>query len=182
MFQLRRSGFLFWRKVRLIAPEGIGPEDFNELANRLATKPRRARKQGLVFARQAAAPERVETRWNGHETQNTAQPGDWIVTLSTPAGEQLRDRDGHANVSVIRAARFPDLYSPARDPNGAITEDGLLFAPKGVVDALLLSGGFEIKAPWGEMQTAPAGYILRNGMDVYGNNFETFEATYVFID
>jgi hypothetical protein len=50
--------------------------------------------------------------------------------------------------------------------------------PARTVDALHLSGGFDIVAPWGERQTAPDGYLILSGRQVYGNNAETFAATY----
>jgi hypothetical protein len=47
-----------------------------------------------------------------------------------------------------------------------------------VVDAIRLPGGFDIAAPWGERQQAPSGYLILSGGEVYGNNAETFAATY----
>lgn len=179
MFKLERTGFGFWRKVRLVAPDGMDGKSFDELGRELGTRPRRARKTGRIAARQATAEEHVETRWNGKETQNTAQPGDWVVTALAAGGAPLRDSDGEMNVYVIKAQRFPELYERA---SSARSEVGDVYDPKGVVDALRLTGGFEIKAPWGETQQASSGYLLRNGNDVYGNNRETFEASYQFVD
>ncbi len=78
------------------------------------------------------------------------------------------------NTYVIAADRFQSLYeaTDGRNPHGAI------YRAKGVVEALHLPGGFDIVAPWGERQQAPSGYLLLNGHDVYGNNAETFRATY----
>lgn len=179
MFRLERSGLGFWRKVRLVAPEGMDVASFDELARQLGTKARRAKKVGRVAARQATAEERVETRWNGKETHNTAQPGDWVVAALASSGAPLRDSDGEMNVYVIKAQRFGELYSRAA---AAHSDAGDVYEPKGVVDALRLTGGFEIKAPWGKSQQAASGYLLRNGNDVYGNNRETFEETYAFVD
>ena len=53
-----------------------------------------------------------------------------------------------------------------------------MYRAKGVVSAIALPGGFDIVAPWGERETAPAGYLLLNGTEVYGCNQETFVATY----
>ena len=36
----------------------------------------------------------------------------------------------------------------------------------------------EAVAPWGERQTAPDGYLILSGRQVYGNHAETFAATY----
>ena len=116
----------------------------------------------------------IETRWNGKESTITAEPGDWIVTNMTPKRELMRDNDGHLNVYAIRAEKFSSLY--ARDMG--TTAEGDMYRPVSTVDALYFSGGFEIIAPWGEIQRADAGYILHNGDEVYGNAKETFEATY----
>lgn len=185
MFKLERSGFGFWRKVRLVAPDGIDAAQFDEVVRQLGSAAHRAKKFGLVAARRAVSAEPIETRWNGKETQNTAQPGDFVVTALTEGREILRDGEGHANVYVVKAQKFSELYDAAselRPASKAAGEAGAVYKPKGVVDALRLSGGFEIKAPWGEMQTAPSGYLVRNGQDVYGNNRDTFEAAYRFID
>ncbi len=74
------------------------------------------------------------------------------------------------------AGRFLELYAPLRGKE--IARLGKVYRPKGVVTALRFRGGFDILAPWGERQVAPAGYLILNGADVYGNNAETFEATY----
>jgi hypothetical protein len=76
---------------------------------------------------------------------------------------------------VIAGARFKELYEPAESAG----KDGRrIYRAKGSVLALRLPGGFDIAAPWGERQLAPAGYLILNGQEVYGNNAETFEATY----
>lgn len=176
MYKILRTG-LFRPKVRLVAADGIAPgAEFDKLAKDLHSFARRARKTGFVAARCASAPELVETRWNGAETTNSAQPGDWIVTNLDANRAPLRDKTGNLNQYVIAAAKFPDLYEPA---SGA-SAFGQVYGAKGEVLAIYLSGGFLIKAPWGEMQEADDGYILRNGNEVYGNNKETFERTYEF--
>ena len=43
---------------------------------------------------------------------------------------------------------------------------------------LYFAGGFELVAPWGELQQVPEGYLLLNGTEVYGNNRETFDTSY----
>ena len=152
----------------------LTPADFERIAKETGRRPLRARKIGFVAARQASKREVVETRWNGKETTNTARKGDWIVTNLSPRQEALRDREGCLNIYVIRAERFPSLY----EPTGVQNEFGALHRAKSIVDAIALPGGFDIVAPWGEQQTAPSGYLLRNGTEVYGNNAETFAATY----
>jgi hypothetical protein len=164
-------------KARLEADQVLGPAQFHAIAAELRKTPIRARKVGYVAARQARRGETIETRWNGRETTNTAKPGDWIVTNLSPEQVPLRDQDGSLNIYVISAAGFADLY----EPTDGRSEHGAIYRPKGVVEALSLPGGFDILAPWGERQQAPAGYLLFNGKDVYGNNAETFEVTYAEI-
>lgn len=159
---------------RLIASAQLTRDDFRRIATELGVTPLRARKSGFVAARRAEQCERVETRWNGKETIANAEPGDWIATNMDAGGTLLRDADGNLNVYVIKADRFPALYEPAASAN----DQGEVFRPRGLVEALFLAGGFEILAPWGEMQRANAGYLLDNGSEVYGNAQETFEKTY----
>jgi hypothetical protein len=151
--------------------------DFHAIADRLGTKPCQARKTALIAARPAAAGERIETQWNGPETVNTAKAGDWVATSLGADGEVLRDRAGHANSYIIPAGDFPTLYAPVEGGN----EFGRFHVARGVVAALHLSGGFEFLAPWGERQSAPDGYLMLSGSEVYGNNAETFTATYELV-
>jgi hypothetical protein len=160
--------------IRLEANAVLTPTDFLRIAKEARRRPVRARKIGHIAARQASKPEAVETRWNGKETTNTAQKGDWIVTNLSPQQEALRDGDGHVNTYVILGERFADLY----EPTGSQSKFGAVHRAKGVVEAIRLAGGFDIVAPWGERQTSPSGYLLSNGTEVYGNNAGTFAATY----
>jgi hypothetical protein len=177
MFTLTRRGF-FRRTRRLQAATTLDAADFQEIARMLGAAPKRARKIGRVSARKAQERQHLETRWNGKESEITVEPDDWIVTTLSPASEVLRDREGHANTYAIKPERFGELYEPL----AGSTEFGAVYRAKGVVDALFLSGGFESKAPWGEMQRADSGYLLLNGSEVYGNSRETFEATYEIIE
>lgn len=162
------------RGDRLEADEVLSPPDFERLAAELGRPPLRARKTGFVAARKAAASEAVETRWNGKETTNTAHPGDWIVTNLSPDRVPLRDADGHMNVYVIVADRFPALY----EPTGETTPHGTVHRAKGAITALPFFGGFDILAPWGKRQTTASGYLICNGAEVYGSSKEAFEGTY----
>jgi hypothetical protein len=161
-------------KARLESDARLQPDDFLAIAAKLSQRPVRARKTGYVAARQANRRETVETHWNGSETTNTAQPGDWVVTNLSPEQEPLRDSGGSVNAYVIPADRFPKLYEATSGRN----EHGTIHRAKGMVDALHLGGGFDIVAPWGERQQSATGYLILNGDDVYGNNTETFSATY----
>lgn len=160
--------------ARLEADDKLTPVDFAHIAKELGREPLRARKIGYVAARKADRRERVETRWNGRETTNTAKPGDYIVTNLTPQRQPLHDAAGELNVYVISAARFPQLYE-ATGEDGAL---GPVYRAKSIVSALPLPGGFDILAPWGERQTGADGYLLMNGEDVYGAGTDAFEKTY----
>jgi hypothetical protein len=162
-------------EVRVEADALLTPDDFKKIAKDLVRPILRARKVGYVAARPARDGETVETRWNGTQTTNTARAGDWVVANLTPQREALRDRAGNLDVYVIAADKFAGLYEPTgeRGELGAICR-----ARGGVVDAIRLPGGFDIAAPWGERQQAPSGYLVLNGGEVYGNNTETFAATY----
>ncbi|MEQ1711105.1 MAG: hypothetical protein ABL908_06875 [Hyphomicrobium sp.] len=137
-----------------------------------------ARKIGFAAARQATGGEKkVVARWNGKESSDVAKPGDWIVTNMSPQREFLRDRENSLNTYVIRADVFPRLY----DRDIGETEHGAIFRSKSVVEAFLLPGSFEIMAPWGEIQRGARGDLIKNGDEVFGNNRETFEATYEIV-
>ena len=161
-------------KPRLETDAVLTPTDFQSIARALGEIVVRARKTGFVSARQATEYESIETHWNGIETTNTARPDDWVVTNLTPQKKILRDRDGNVNTYVIRAKRFVALYERA-DGN---TRFGAIYESKSVVSAIPLSGGFDIKAPWGERQRAREGYLLLNGKDVYGISTAAFATTY----
>ena len=175
-FTIERTGTLH-DSCRLLAPSKLTRVDFFAVADRIGRQPIKARKIGLVAARSAQAVETIETRWIGKETSNTAQPGDWIVTSLSLDGEVMRDASGNENTYVIKAEIFPNLYESTAGENVF----GRFFRAKNMVDALFLSGGFEILAPWGQKQTADAGYLLFNGEEVYGNNALTFEETYEIV-
>ena len=176
MFNIEEKGF-FSRRRRLIANEQLSKADFCAIAERIGASPFPARKVGFVAARRATQIENIVTHWNGKESRNTAAPGDWIVTNLSPRMEVLRDRSSRTNTYVIRADKFDKLYVPDQGE----TEFGRIYKPTGVVEAIHLNGGFEILAPWGQAQQSPDGYLLLNGAEVYGNDRETFEATYAAV-
>ena len=162
--------------ARLVADAVLTPADFRRIAEKSGGSVR-ARKIGFVAARRATQTKVVETRWNGLETTNTARAGDWIATNLTPDEKPLLDREGHLNVYVIAAEGFGSLY----EPTGGTGEHGAICRAKRTVEAIRFPGGFDIVAPWGERQTAPAGYLIFNGDEVYGNHAETFAATYEIV-
>ncbi len=98
---------------------------------------------------------------DGKETQNTAAPGD--IVMSGPTGERY----------VIRAAKFPQLYT--RGAGDTVTPDQ---TPKQVA---VYTGPQTIsfKAPWGEaMILKPGDYVVRDGDGYYRIAKKEFELTY----
>ena len=159
---------------RLKSASVLSADDFRAVAEATRQRIFSARKSALVSSRVATRVEKVETRWNGKETHNSANPFDHIVTSLDRSGEPLVDEEGHQNIYVIPADRFDALYQTVpRSPGGRA-----VYQARGTVEVVFLAGGFEIMAPWGEIQTADRGYLICNGPDVYGNNAETFEASY----
>jgi hypothetical protein len=167
-------------KGRLKSKGALKPADFQAIAATLGIAPVQARKSGLVAARRAKRARTVETHWNGKETTNRAGAGDWIVTSLSAGRKVLRDSSGRRNTYVIAGNRFGELYEAV--PAKSAGKLGAVYRAKGVVSALRLGGGFDILAPWGERQTGRAGYLILNGEEVYGNNADTFAATYEPLD
>lgn len=163
---------------KLIADQKLSPADFHELVKKLGTPPKKARKIGFVAARKSPGKQTIETLWNGKESQITAQQGDWIVTNLAPNKSVLRDDDNNINQYVIGQAKFPQIYERFEGENIY----GKLYRATSQVEALYLSGGFEILAPWGEIQRGDTGYLLLSGNEVYGNHKETFDLTYEVLD
>ncbi len=176
MFELIRSGD-DGNRVRLIASDKLMKADFIAISEALDTPPLRARKVGHVGARRSRVKQRIETHWNGKETQNMAAPDDWIVTNLNVDLHAARDKDGHANTYVIRSDRFGDLY----EATGRTGDFGDVYRATSQVEAIYIAGGFEIRAPWNEIQRAPSGYLILNGTEVYGNHEETFRASYEIV-
>jgi hypothetical protein len=176
MFRIESRGF-FRRKNRLVSQTKLEQSDFYKVARSLGARPLKARKIGFVAARMAEQAETIQTQSNGKETINSARPGDWIATNLGPDREVVRDKSGYENSYAITAEIFPTLYDSITGKN----EFGGFFKAKNLVDAVYLSGGFDILAPWGQKETADVGYLLSSGHEVYGNNASTFDATYEII-
>ena len=109
MFRLQST------KPRLVASTQLTSKDFQCVARRMGVGPFRARKVGYVAARRAEVAQCIETLGNGKESQDVAQPGDYVVTNLSPERIPLRDRRAQTNTYVIRAIRFPELYEPEGD-------------------------------------------------------------------
>ena len=163
---------------KLVSDKALTPDDFHEIARQRGLPINRARKTAWVAARPAASGERVETRWNGVETVNVAEPGDWIVTSLDHCRAPLRDESGALNAYVVQRNTFASLYRRAQGRN----RYGAHYRSQSEVLVLALDEGFDIVAPWGERQSADRGYLLLNGADVYGNHFETFRETYALVE
>jgi hypothetical protein len=159
---------------RLVSDAKLTPDDFRTIGAHEGAVVFTARKSGLIAARTAERKETVETRWNGKETTNTAQPGDRVATNLDANGVPLVDREGQQNTYVIAADKFVALYDLAE----AISPLGRTYRARGTVEAIEFPGGFEILAPWGEKQVADTGFLILNGGDVYGNHAETFHLGY----
>jgi hypothetical protein len=177
MFKIQSSG-VRKKKQRLVSDSVLKTVDFKNVGKAIGVKPFSARKIAFVAARTTRRAKDIETRWNGKETWNTAKPGDFIVTNLTRRKTILRDQAGNVNTYVIKAKTFAKLYAPVSGKN----KKGAFYKAKSVVEAIELSGGFDILAPWGQRERAPKGYLLLNGKDVYGNNAGTFQATYEVVD
>ena len=162
---------------RIVSGVRLDEEAFREAARGLGAAIRRYRKTGRVAALTATERQTVVTYWNGEETSNTAEAGDMLVTTLDAGGLPARDRDGHVNTYVIGPARFEALYRGTGEP-APQPEYGALLEARGEVEAFAAPGGFEIMAPWGEMERAETGYLVLNGGDVYGVAGEVFERTY----
>jgi hypothetical protein len=173
LFNIESKGFL-GRRRRLVAEEELSSADFRIIAKELGTSPLPARKIGLVSATRAARVATVETRWNGKETRNAASPGDWIVTNLSPQGEILRDKSGHPNTYVIRAATFDRLYEPAMGADGVRPHLPTQRCRRGHTSVWRIRN----LGALGSKQQSPDGYLLLNGTEVYGNDKNTFEVTY----
>jgi hypothetical protein len=173
MVHIKKIGLL-WRRSRVISDAAIREDEFWALVGQADGNHFRARKSAPIAARRVSQPEVLTTIWNGAETLNRAETGDWIATTLGSDGTALRDRSGNVNEYVIKAERFQQLYAEAAGQSVA----GSLFEARGEVVAIYFAGGFDIVAPWGERQEAASGYLLLNGGEVYGNAKETFEMTY----
>jgi hypothetical protein len=169
-------------KPRLVSAEKLSAkEDFDHLVRELRVHKSeyvKARKVSYVAARQATAVENIETRYDGKESEDTANPGDWIVTNMDTDRRIMKDKQGFVNTYVIRKENFERLYDL---DHGEEQPHGRFYKAKGVVHAIEVAGGFDIVAPWGQRQQGPDGFILRNGDDVYGIHRYAFDKIYKIV-
>ena len=140
------------RAYRITAPNVLSSEDFDAALSDLCSRPITARKVACVVARCVVQHEVVNTIWNGKETSNIGEAGDWVVTNLSRDGAVLRDMVGNANVYVVRGKKFEELYELAQK-----TGEAAVYRARGMVEAIYFEGGYDIMAPWGERQEAARG-------------------------
>jgi|GEM_PF-5004367 len=142
--------------------------------------PFKAIKTAPVSARQVQHEEEIVTHFDGLETKNIAEPGDWVVTNMDAGGQIIRDVQCHTNTYIIREDKFSQLYQSGK----GVTEFGEIYRPQNeaFIEALYLAGGFDIVAPWGERQRTSTGFLVRKAGEVYGIHSGAFGQTYQRID
>ena len=145
----------------------VTPSDFLDIYLSLSTPGDRyikARKIGFVRAEQANGGETVTTS----ETENTAGKGDYLVTNLDPRTFDPIIRVDGEDKYIVPKHRFFELYEPY---------DENIFRAKGVVHAIQI-GEIDIIAPWGERQYIRNGFLMLNGTEVYGCEYDVFVKTY----
>ena len=179
MYRFEKTAFLyFFRKsLRLFSDDILTPADFDAIAKEISAHPLTAEKVGLIAAHRAEIAERIDTRSEGHETTNVAQPGDWIATNLGTNARPVVDSKGQLNTYVIPAGKFGSLY----EATDIASDLGPVFKAKGRVTAYELPGSFDIVAPWKERQKGQRGYLVRNGDEVYCIEKTVFHSTYDFL-
>jgi hypothetical protein len=168
------------RKPRLESDVALTPADFDAIATRLATKPKRARKVVVVAARVVRDATTLDVVWATEKTKSEAAPGDWIVTNLGRNDRPIKDRNNQINQYVIKTDRFPILYKRIAGE----TENGPRFQAREESEVVCLAfpGGIDIPAPWGERQSVESGYLLCSGDEVYANEEQSFDDTYQFVE
>ena len=160
---------------RLTADALLTSDDFDMIARQLAThglKVFRARKIGHVCARQITS----QTALPDDAAGQRGTIGDWLVTNMSKDCRVIRKGDGRPDTYVIPKDKFTILYR--RDTG--LAEFGEVYAPISIVDAVELPGGLDIVASWGDRQRFTAGFLLRNGGEVYGADTPTFSSTFEY--
>ncbi len=157
------------------ASHPLNSNDFHTIAETMGGF-RVLRKIGFVAAIVATKAIKVITYRKGKETENIAQPGDYITTNLLPETRQpLLNNAEQPDQYVIKVDKFTELY----EPFGEICDGfGPVYKAKGVVKAIFFENGFAIVPPWGGSQLAESGYLFLNGDEVYGCEREACEATY----
>lgn len=107
-------------------------------------------KSGTVLARKATEKEQIHTLTSqGHETSNTAHPGDYIIKNPTAAGE----------LYVVPATKFNQRYRYLNkghdgfDQYLALGQIIALPCEPDIQQAMKLHCPFQLEAPWGDTVT-----------------------------
>jgi hypothetical protein len=132
----------------------------------------RARMIGHVCARQITS----QTALQDDAAGQRGAIGDWLVTNMGKDRRFIGKDDGRPDTYVVPKDKFANLYQ--RDTG--FTEFGEAYAPISVVDAVELPGGLDIVASWGDRRRFAAGFLLRNGREVYGADTPTFFSTFEY--
>lgn len=171
-------------KPRIESHERLTSEHFERIVDELGRRKiqvlRGVRRVGKISARKAEKAEEVKTRCDGPQSNVKARRGDWIATTLDDNLMPILDRQGEKNIYVIKAKLFDILY--VQIPNG---QPGF-YAPRAVniADAIEISGGIDIVAPWGDRQRMKECWLVRksNGTlrheEIYGVAMTHFEITY----
>ncbi len=163
---------------RLTSTAPLSAEDFETIAKKIGYDIRR--KIGFVAAVKTTEPTRVITYRKGKETENIAQPGDFIVTNLVPQTlEPITNTWGQPDQYVIRASRLAELYDCLDDKE---TEFGTVFKAKSIVKTIYFPKGFDIVPPWSGRQIGDEGYLFLNGSEVYGCEAQVCHQTYEVVD
>lgn len=115
----------------------------------------------MTFATATSEMRVVTITADGKETENTAVPGD--IIMSGPSGEKY----------VVKAAKFEKLY--------AKQEDGTVIPEQSPRQVARYTGKDEVTftAPWGEqMVLKPGDYLVKDGEGYYRVAKKEYEATY----
>jgi len=115
----------------------------------------------MTFATATSEMKVVTITADGKETENTAVPGD--IIMSGPSGEKY----------VVKAAKFEKLY--------AKQDDGTVIPEQSPRQVARYTGKDEVTftAPWGEqMVLKPGDYLVKDGEGYYRVAKKEYEATY----
>ena len=140
------------------------------------------RKCKSILARKADPGEKIETFTStGKETENFAEPGDYVVKSKTKAGEQY----------IIRQAKFGDRYAFASKVDDVWNE----YTPRGEILAILVDSEllerlerdstFTIMPNWNKPQIVNEGDYLVTPLpamqEIYRISRPEFEETYKLV-
>lgn len=183
--------------IQVVSDRILSADDFLAIESELKTKGIEAfdaRRTGFVSAQQVGEGGRIRvaTSFDGVETENWAEPGDWIVAnmdksfdnqqppnsdISVAESHVVRDEAGSYDRYVLKPQNFAKRY----EATSHRTSQGVVYrskTPQHPVRAVALPGGFDIIAPWGERQRRSVGYLLLSHGDVYGIYGPSFDMTY----